>query len=256
MTRFPATPLLPLTLVATSLLLGSCGDDSRTYEAEGATSSSSAAPAGPVELKRIAADGPLDPATYAMPFIGAHGPMRAVVEVPDGYFSAGGWVIDDGHGELAPDEYGQLAFWGVVDQVDPDPCHPGPVESVGPSVGELADALAAERGRATSVPVRVMLGGYHGLYLETRAKGGLDRCPDGQHSLLGLRAGDSYWLADDIPGTTDRLWILNVNGRRVVAVVQTMRGKTDDPAELVGIARSVEFSHVGAYPAQTFRPGP
>jgi hypothetical protein len=259
MTSFSAVSLLPLTLAATTLLLGACGDDSSpsaSKAGESSTSTGPAAPAEPVEMKVIPAGTSLDPATYAMPFLGIDGTMRAVVDVPDGYFSTGGWVIDDGHEELAPDEYGSLAFWGAADQVDSDPCHPGPVESVGSSVQELADALTAERGRATSAPITVTLGGYDGLYLESRAQGGFDRCLDGRHTLLRARAGDSLWLADDIPGTTDRVWIVNVNGRRVVAVVQTMRGKTDDPAELVGIARSVEFSHVSDYPPQPFRPGP
>ncbi len=251
MTGFPAASLLPLTLAATTLLLGACGDDSTPSASEAGESSTSAgppAPAEPVEMKVIPAGTPLDPATYAMPFLGIDATMRAVVDVPDGYFSAGGWFIDDGHENLAPHQYGNLAFWGAVDQVDPDPCQPGPVESVGSSVQELADALTAERSRDTSAPLTVTLGGYDGLYLESRARGDLDRCLHGRHTMLRARAGDSLWLADGIPGTTDRVWIVNVNGHRVVAVVQTMRGKTDDPAELVGIARSVEFSHVSELP--------
>ena len=257
MTRFSATPLVPLALAATACLLGACRDGSTPSADAGLrAASSSQAPAAPVDLRPIAAGTPLEPATYRMPFLGTVGPMRAVVDVPEGYLSAGGWVIDDGHGELAPDEYGNLAFWGAVDQVDPDPCHPGPVDNVGPSVGELADALTAEQGRATSVPIRVKLGGFHGLYLESRAQGGLGQCSDDQHTLWRAHAGDSLWLSDDIRGTTDRVWIVNVNGRRVVAAVQTMRGKTHDPAELVGIARSVRFSPVGPDAGQPFRPGP
>jgi hypothetical protein len=37
----------------------------------------------------------LEPATYAMPLLyDPDDPVRAVVDIPDGYFSAGGWVVD------------------------------------------------------------------------------------------------------------------------------------------------------------------
>jgi hypothetical protein len=261
MTRLPATTLLPFALGATTMLLCACGSHSSSTAAtsseDGARSSSPAAPVDPLELKEIDAGTALEPATYAMPMVGVDGPLRAVVNVPAGYFSAGGWVIDDGHGTLAPDEYGNLAFWGAVDQVDPDPCyHQQPPRRVGPSVGDLAEALVAQRDRITSRPVRVTLGGYDALYVESRPRGHLNRCRGGEHDLFRPHAGDPFVLADDIPGTTDRLWIVNVNGRRVVAAVQTMRGNTANPAQLVGIARSVRFSHVGHSAGQPFRPGP
>jgi hypothetical protein len=261
MTRLSATTLLALALGATTIVICGCGSHSSSTAAApfdgGARSSSPAAPTDPLELKEIGAGTALEPATYAMPMVGDDGPLRAVVDVPAGYFSAGGWVIDDGHGTLAPDEYGNLAFWGAVDQVDPDPCyHQQPPRRVGPSVGDLAEALVAQRDRITSRPVRATLGGYHGLYVESRPRGRFNGCRGGEHDLFRPHAGDSVVLADDIPGTTDRLWIVNVNGRRVVAAVQTMRGKTANPAQLVGIAESVEFTHVGSFSGQPFRPGP
>jgi hypothetical protein len=122
----------------------------------------------------------------------------------------------------------------------------------GSGVGDLAEALAHQRHRVTTRPEPVTLGGHHGLYVESRAARGSDHC---EHDLLRARAADSMWLSDDLPGTTDRFWIVDVNGRRVVAVVQTMRGRTGDPAELVGIARSARFTHVGNV-GRPFRPGP
>jgi len=257
MTRLPATALLPLALAAATVLLGACGDDSSIGAAETPTGGAASVETSsePIELNQIPAGAALRPATYAMPLIGPDGPLRAVVEVPEGYFSAGGWVIDDGHGTLVPDEFGNLAFWSAVGQVDPDPCHDGPLERVGPGIRALADALEAQRSRITSSPQPVSLGGRDGLYVESRARGGFDGCAGGEHHLFRVEPGSSLWLADDIPGTTDRLWIVSVNGRRVVAAVQTVRGKTAHPAELIGIARSVVFD-LGSYWTQPFRPGP
>src|SRR4051812_34575138 len=62
-------------------------------------------PARPVPMAGI--NGPLKAGTYVMPMWGRNpdGLPRAMVEVPDGYGSPGGWVVDrgaDGH----PEEYG------------------------------------------------------------------------------------------------------------------------------------------------------
>jgi hypothetical protein len=253
MTRHPARALVPLALAATTILLGACGADPTTTEAGAPVDPS---PSPPIELRDIGAGVALEPASYAVPLIGRDSPIRAVVDVPAGYFSAGGWVIDDGHGTRAPDEYGDLAFWGAIGQVDPDPCHAGPLEHLGPGVRALTDALESQQGRITSDPQPARLGGYRGVYLESEARGGLRDCVGAQHHLFRAGPGSSPWLTDDLPGTTDRLWIANVNGRRVVAVVQTVRGRTADPAELVGIAESVWFVHAGSFHRQPFRPGP
>jgi hypothetical protein len=259
MSRSPTALLLPLALAATTALVGACGHDSSSSVAApaavGATAPADPDPSAPIQLEGIGAGTPLDAATYAMPLIGPDGPMRAVVDVPDGYFSSGGWVIDDGDGTVAPDEYGNLAFWGAVSQVDPDPCHDGPLTRVGPRVRDLAEALVSQRGRVTTAPRSVQLGGHPALYLESHARGRLHGCDEGEQRLFGVAPRRWAWLVDGIPGTTDRVWIVDVAGHRVVAAVQTMRGRTSDPAELVGIAHSVEFTHVGTYPPQPFRPG-
>jgi hypothetical protein len=90
----------------------------------------------------------------------------------------------------------------------------------------------------------VTVDGHHGLYLESQAAGSLSGCATGTHRLLATHPGDSFWLEDSLPGTTDHLWILDVDGRLVVAVAQVVRGKTAHPAELVGIARSAGFDGI------------
>src|SRR5262249_1196961 len=156
------------------------------------------------------------------------------------YFSSGGWFIDDGHATLVPDEYGNLSFWDTVGTVDPNPCATGPMSDPGPRVQDLADALAAQRHRRVTEPVPVTLARHHGLYLESRAAGALTRCHGDKHTLFRTVNG-SLKQSDDIPGTIDRWWIMDVDGRRIVAAVQVMPGKTAHPAELVGIAESARF---------------
>ena len=239
--RHPAA-LVPVALAAIAVLLAGCSADPSTSTVK-STRSTSPTPTGPIEMKGISAGTTLEPARYAMPLLyNPDDPVRAVVDIPDGYFSAGGWVVDDGHGQLAPDEYGSLSFWGAIDQFDPDPCKVGALVDVGTSVRDLADALVAQRHRTTSTPVRVTLGGYQGLYLEGTGPADPSRCQGGTATIFSVDPVDPFWLQDGIAGTIDKLWILDVQGRRVVAAVQIMPGHTSNPDELVGIAQSVKFT--------------
>ncbi len=238
-----------LAVVLTGAVLSGCTDDAATpggpnEAADSPSSPTSSATAGvPVDLEPIAAGTALEPATYAVPFLGEDGPARAVVDVPAGYFSAGGWVIDDGHEQLAPEEYGDVMFFGSVERVALDPCRATAVKPAPGALG-LADALVAQRHRRTTTPTPVTVDGHRGIYLESRAADSPARCGSGTHRIFGAHPGDSFWLEDQLPGTTDHLWILDVDGRLVVTVARVVRGKTADPAELVGIARSATFEGV------------
>ena len=106
--------------------LAACSADSTTAapsrstpSTEASTDTSTDGATGPIDLKPIPAGDALEPGRYAVPFFGDDGPARALVDVPAGYFSAGGWVIDDGHGTLAPEEFGDLLFLaGDLGRVD------------------------------------------------------------------------------------------------------------------------------------------
>src|SRR5690242_11575994 len=98
-------------VLAALALVAAC--DSSESPSPAPSSSSSADDGGVIDLVPIAAGVALEPATYAMPYVGDEGTAddpRALVDVPEGYFSAGGWVVDDGHDTVAPDEYGDIVF--------------------------------------------------------------------------------------------------------------------------------------------------
>ena len=96
--------LAAIILAATMGPLGACGAGSTDTDTSGAddpTDNSATAtpqPTGPIEMVNIPAGTPLEPGTYAMPMFGPDGTLRGVVDAPEGYFSAGGYAIDDGHG--------------------------------------------------------------------------------------------------------------------------------------------------------------
>ena len=235
--------------------LGACSDDSTDTSREhdavstsssapaaGPTSTSTDAPTGPTDMLTLTDGSSLEPGTYAVPLIGPESPRRAVVDVPEGYFNPGPWVIDDGDGTVAPDEYGELMFWADIDRVDADPCKPGGTADVGPTVRNLADALAAQKNRTTTRPVTVTLHGNKGIYVESRgSKDAASSCRDGQPTLW---QSDTHWensFGVD-PGNIQRMWILDVNGQRVVALVNIFPGQTANPAEMAEIAQSVRFT--------------
>ena len=106
---------------------------------------------------------PLEPGRYAMSMSEA-ATMTPVLTVPDGYSHlSDGWAIfrteDTGSDGYSP----TIGVW-EVDAVYSHPCdRSGRLEPVGPSVADLADALAAQPMRNGSTPAPVTVSGYDGL---------------------------------------------------------------------------------------------
>ena len=134
-------------------------------------------------------------------------PVAPVLEVPEGYITrdgAGVWA-DNG------DEVGNSGVWvWDVRSVYTHPCDAsGYPDAVGPSVTDLASALAAQPMREGTRPVPVTIGGYDGLYVELFTPDDLDfaTCREGYfHSWPGR--------SDRAPGSMDLLWIVEVEGQR------------------------------------------
>jgi hypothetical protein len=230
-------------VVIAGLVLASCegGSDSTSAPKPKATSSTSAASGTPRSMEGV--NGALEPGAWVVPFWGKDpGSLpRAVVEIPEGYGSPGGWVVDrgaDGH----PDEYGSVSFWTVQDVVR-DPCEGVTTFDPGPSVRDLARALGSRPGVPAARPERVTVDGRSGLYLEVNFpvdRSQLAGCHSSQYALWRTDAGDFY--GGDVAGTVSRLWILDVDGTRVVMVADTTPGEdAAATAEVLGIAGSAHF---------------
>jgi len=147
-----------------------------------------------------------------------------------------------------------IGVWDVG-QVFRDPCHwQGQGFDPGPSVGELVAALVAQPMRNATRPTDVTLAGYPGKYLEwsvpatikSSAPSEFDACdvePDGQHhdfqGWLGNGMGNRY---EQVPGQVDRLWVLDVNGQRLVVDATYSPDTTPaDRAELASVVASLRF---------------
>ncbi|HEX6150460.1 hypothetical protein, partial [Nocardioides sp.] len=122
----------------------------------------------PAPSDLVGVTGALEPGVYALAVWGANDAEvlpRAIVDVPEGYFSNGGWIIDAGSDASSEaDQYGVMQVWRV-DRVLNSPCRIDTATAVGPTVEALARALVRQHGPSTT-PIPTELDGHRGLYLE------------------------------------------------------------------------------------------
>ena len=182
--------------------------------------------------------GSLEPGTYvtAGPF-----PARVTFTVPAGWEGRmGGPYAVSLNPASAPD-----ALWfRVFDKVYADPCHdhetlldPLP----GPSAGELADALAGLPGLEVTSPTDVTLGGHQGKQLTMTAPATGDFC-----RVWELPLGATNDMA---PGDQQRVWILDVDGQRLVIVAPELPAlPAETKAEVQAVLDSIHIEPVAAAP--------
>jgi hypothetical protein len=163
---------------------------------------------------------------------------RIAVTLPSGWFNYNGWAVNDG-GALG------LAFWDV-NTVYPTGCRwqGKPMIDPGRTVGGLARVLATRPLRHASTPTAAELAGFRGKYLRWSVPSGIDfkrRCDQGYfESWKGRGWATDRWQQG--PGQVDRLWILNLNGKRLVIDANYLPSATrKQHAELDHIVHSIKF---------------
>lgn len=170
------------------------------------------------------------------------------VEVPDGWsLLRGAFVVKDVPGVLG------LSVWDVG-SVPAHPCEwRGTETPAGTSVSDLVDLLVAQPLRDATEAVDVTLAGYDGRYLElsvpddwvVTGDSNFEGCDDpgnGNHDFVswwGKDAGERY---QQVAGQVDRVWILDVDGQRlVVDATYSPDTTTADRAELDQVVASIRF---------------
>jgi hypothetical protein len=171
----------------------------------------------------------LDAGSYEFSFLGIPA-TRASIEVPDGFTDGSHWYV------VSPDGDTFLGLW-TTQSIERDACLAPDDDDItpGPSVEELASALVDQGSTETSEPTEVSLDGYDGIYLEVSGPVDLGSCGAGP----GLANGRGIYSDDQL----DRLWILDVDGQRLV--VDAASGPTSSPAEvdaLSSMVESIEFA--------------
>ena len=121
------------------------------------------------------------------------------------------------------------------------PRFPRPKRSACRRSGSRTGRLGS-RGR-TGDPTPVTVGGHDGLYLELAVPADLDvtECVEGRVERWRFGPGDRRWQSE--PGELDRIWILDVEGQRVVInAVHTPGASQADIDKLTRTVRSITFT--------------
>ncbi len=179
------------------------------------------------------------------------------VIVPMGWFDLESGRFVDKYPETGkPRPVLGFSIWDVG-QVFRDPCHwQGQGFVPAPGVENLVAALVAQKLRNATTPTDVTLAGYAGKYLEWSVPADMKsstwtsfdalRPPiptsiATSYSWLGNGTGDRY---EEVPGQVDQLWVLDVNGQRLVADATYSPDTT--PAQRAALAQLVASLRFGA----------
>ena len=162
---------------------------------------------------------------------------RIALTLPEGWFNYNGWAVNNG-GALG------LAFWDV-NKVYPTGCRwqGKPLIDPGRTVGGLARVLATRPLRHASKPRNAELAGFGGKYLRWSVPSDISvhRCHQGYfESWTGRGWATDRWQQGS--GQVDRLWILDVNGKRLVVDANYLPSATQGQrTELDRIVHSIKF---------------
>jgi hypothetical protein len=179
---------------------------------------------------------------------GAATPADVTFTIPAGWTSRFGIPNKDrgGPGEIA------VGNW-MIANVYTDPCQwQGSLldPPVGPTIDDLATALAAQKDRSATAPTDVMLGGYPAKRVELSIPADLDpaSCDNGVIRTWAA-PGEDTTLNNDTqnlgmhPGQLNVTYIVDVDGERLVIDTWHMPGASAaDLAELDGILASMRIA--------------
>jgi hypothetical protein len=194
---------------------------------------------------------PLDPGTY---FIDPDGdpstPLRVVYEVP-----VEGWSQWIGAAKFADDDGHVGVSITTVENVVRQACHNhSPTDPpVGPTVDDLATALTdLAPFKVTSPPKNVTIYGYRGKHLELTVPDlpvsheGFTECLDANlYSWMSPHlgpTGDNAFFGYTGPGYREEIWILDVEGTRLmIAAGRSPGSSSEDLAEQQAILDSIRI---------------
>jgi hypothetical protein len=188
------------------------------------------------------AEGALEPGTYVVSTVdpGFDAAHRITISVPSGWEGVGdrSAVRNTGSG---PD---MKVSFGLVENTYAKPCrwaltllHP----PLGPQVDDLVAAFANQQGRDATTPTDVTLDGYAGKYMELTTPAGINPadCDGGEFRSWKFTDGGSRYTQ---PGEREQLWILDVDGVRLVIDAPYSPGNSaQDRAELLQIVESIRI---------------
>ena len=241
-------------LATFAILLGACTASGSDEDERSGTSSVSARqdPGGSDVFEtrpdgvRVLAPSPrsatvlLDPGRYAVHLSGS---VLAESDIPEG------WAVSYGRffrPPIAANTDGMMFVARAPEKATALPVHPCLAHTyarVGPTVRDLAEALADQPFFEVADPVPAPVGGVPALLVELTVPADADmtRCDEGLAALYrGGPGADNVWSAFPSGGAT-RLWVLEVFGARYVIHAQWAKTRRDF-ATLTRIVESITFT--------------
>jgi hypothetical protein len=201
------------------------------------TRSPSAEPAAATALPDL---GPLSPGSY---LIGDPFPVQVSMTLGGDQWGIWAPVSPDvaavyQQTATSPDGRGIVVV--VVESLPTDPCdHSSAMldPPLGPTVDDLASALASQPSTEASEPTDVMLDGYSGKYLQYSMTGITEDCPGG---LIRWQSSQGPRMAT--AGEHDQVWILDVDGVRLVIDAFSFAGTPEAAlTELRAVVESMQI---------------
>jgi hypothetical protein len=190
----------------------------------------------PIPTPPILSGDALEAGTYRLTVVG----VVATITVPPGWANVQGIGV----GKDIPDvSFAAVVFWPSDEEVAhvySDPCRwqDGYVDPpVGPTVDDLVTALANQPQRGESVPIDVSIDGYRGKMVELTVPDDIDfaDCDGGQFYSWEGRFHQA-------PGQVDRIYVLDVDGRRLVIDAHFTPGTSaGDLAEQQAVLESIRL---------------
>jgi hypothetical protein len=235
--RKPIVFVAMLMIAAGVLAACTTGDDSQPEVAgSGATSvaasSVTAAPSGPAEPERH---------TFTTGDPSFDGAYVVTMKLADGYEPTA-----DGHVVFGSDSGQGLSTW-TVGNVYAKPCHSNHTlldPPIDPSVDALVAGLASQKGHPATKPTDVEVDGYAGTYMEMTVPAGIDvaDCDHGEYrTWVDPLEGERNLEA----GQRDLLWIIDVDGRRLVIDAALGPQTTEqDRADRVQMVESMQIEPI------------
>jgi hypothetical protein len=191
----------------------------------------------------LPADGAIGAGTYRMNWPDA----EINVTLPPGW-----WATDGGAGIARNPRQDQepvlLMRLHAVTQVDTDVCTmSSPLVDIGPTAADLTAALVAQRGRASSGPSTVMIAGYPARRFVLVVSG---NCPGPDGKRVWVDDPDRFvppstqlaWNSPGfylLPGGTGTVYVVDVDGKRVVITTLDQGSPAEDVVELEAILASM-----------------
>ena len=258
--RLTPLPARLAALATTAVLLTSCSDDS-SGDPSPVEDSPTSVPAGDLvdatRLTDAAGEDELVPGQYAMGFSSpdADTPM-VLIDVPAGYSGRGDGFEISAQGEDGS-AFRHLDTWTVA-VVATESCGPTEWVDPGPAVDDLAEALRALEVWETTPPRPVTIGGHEGVTMELNVPENLPDGCGGQPASFREHTGGTQGIG---PGKVQRLWIVDVDGRRLMLLAGYFPGpegptpeQVDEMTAMVERATFVELTRCRDRPGGNARP--